>query len=235
MASPQPSDAHLRLAHSILEQLIASDFSKRQLYILLFILRLSWGCGKKYALIPKQKDFEIAGIGAGKIKPELDVLVRDKVLNIEDDKYSFNKDFDQWRISRARGYSFEDMAGLISLNIDYYQRDVLAGVPLKLENPVNLDDVDIMTTWQSVPGFKLSGEQQFQLLDKLRKDFPDLDILTEVKKWSARKMADPLKKTSKVQSQIYNWMVKAREFNGNHRKPNQVPKGHKTKGMEAIE
>lgn len=117
MANPQPTDAHLRIAHSLLEQIMVSGFSKRQLSILLFILRLSWGCGKKEANIPRQSDFEIVGVGSGHIKMDLDWLMEAKVIYRNGNFYGFIKDYDQWRVSRAKGYRQEKVTEMVRLNL----------------------------------------------------------------------------------------------------------------------
>lgn len=117
MANRQPTDAHLRVAHHINEQVMASDFTKRQRKILDLILRLSWGCGKKEAYIPRQKDFEVVGVGEGHIKAELRWLQLAKVITISDNEYSFNKDYDQWRVSRAKGYDPEKLTELVRINL----------------------------------------------------------------------------------------------------------------------
>lgn len=121
MVNPQPSDAHLRIAHSILEAILLRDFSKRQLNILLFVLRLSWGCragsSKKYAIIPRQRDFGIVGIGEGHIKSELTWLVSSKILFTDGERYWFNKNFDEWQVSRVNPYQPEELTELVSLNI----------------------------------------------------------------------------------------------------------------------
>lgn len=117
MANPQPTDAHLRIAHSITEAIMLRDFSKRQRKILDLILRLSWGCGKKYAIIPQQRTFEIVGIGESHIKVELEWLEQSQVIYQDNDRYSFNKDFDQWQVSRVCPFSPEKLTELVSLNL----------------------------------------------------------------------------------------------------------------------
>lgn len=53
MANPQPTDSHLRLAVAIQDELTIRDFTKRQYKIIILILRISWACGKKHAIIPQ--------------------------------------------------------------------------------------------------------------------------------------------------------------------------------------
>ena len=123
MANPQPADAHLRVAHSIGEQLMVSHFSEQQRRILDLILRLSWGCGKKVAFIPRQRDFEVVGVREGHIKGHLDWLVDAKVINRNESHYSFNKDFDQWRVSRSLGFSQAKLTELVRRNLNHTKEE----------------------------------------------------------------------------------------------------------------
>lgn len=117
MANPQPTDAHIRIAHTIQEQMMVSNFTEQQRRILDLILRLSWGCGKKYAVIPRQRDFQVVGVREVHIKNHIDWLINAKVIYRDNDQYSFNKDFDQWRVSRAIGYTPKKLTELVSLNL----------------------------------------------------------------------------------------------------------------------
>ena len=119
MANPQPHEAHIRIAHSISESIMMRDFSKRQRSILDLILRLSWGCSKKTAIIPKQKDFEIIGISATKIKDELQWLINANVIECckETNEYSFLKDFEKWAVSLVHGYDRKRFDELLHFNL----------------------------------------------------------------------------------------------------------------------
>lgn len=118
MVSPQPTDAHLRVAHSINEAIMLRDFSKRQRKILDLILRLSWGCGKKFAYIPEQKDFEVVGILATHVKQELYLLEESKIISRDGPYYWFNKHFDEWQISRVHTFAPAQLTDLVSLNLN---------------------------------------------------------------------------------------------------------------------
>jgi len=134
MANPQPTDAHLRIAHSINEQLMVSLFSEQQRRILDFILRLSWGCGNSVAYIPHQRDFEIVGVREGHIKAHLDWLVEAKVIIRQNCYYQFNKDFDQWRVSRATGYTKQKLTEIVSINLKYDKPKLTETVNKNLQN-----------------------------------------------------------------------------------------------------
>jgi hypothetical protein len=105
------------MAHSINEAIMQRDFSKRQRKILDLILRLSWACQKKYAVIPYQKDFEVVGVSESHIKDELAWMVTSKILFVEGDRYSFNKDFDVWEVSRVKPFRPDRLKQLIGLNL----------------------------------------------------------------------------------------------------------------------
>lgn len=130
MASPQPTDAHIRIAHSITEAIMMRDFSKRQRSILDLILRLSWGCGKKTAIIPRQKDFQVVGIAESKVRSELEWLVDAEVIEWNKDMniFSFKKDFDKWAVSLVPRYNRKRFDELLHIN-------------LTSQNVKNLDDM----------------------------------------------------------------------------------------------
>jgi len=131
MADPQPEDAHLRVAHSINEAIMLRDFSKRQRKILDLILRLSWGCGKKTAIITRQKDFAVVGVGEGHIKAEVIWLLQSKIIFIEGNEYRFNKNFDDWQISRVHPFEPEKLTEMVRLNlIKTYQNGKIIGTEL---------------------------------------------------------------------------------------------------------
>lgn len=123
MANPQPSDAHLRMAHAISEELMMRDFTKRHRSILDLILRLSWGCNKHEAVIPRLKHFEICGIPNTKIKGELEHLVNALVIfwDTNTNRFWFNKDYDQWKVSIVRGYDKKVLGVLIHINLTSHQ------------------------------------------------------------------------------------------------------------------
>lgn len=120
MANPQPENGFVKLANEIWNEIIRRDFSKRQKDIILFIWRLSYGCGKKTALVPLLKDFELCGIGYQNIRKEIDHLSNCKVVSWDKNRniFSVNKDYDQWQISPVKGWDEKKFKDLISKNLD---------------------------------------------------------------------------------------------------------------------
>ncbi len=101
MANTNTSEPYIRIAHSVQEQLMVSQFTEQQRRMLDLIYRLSVACGRNTAYIPRQKDFELVGVHEVHVKAHLAVLIRDKVIYREGCYYAFNLNFDDWR-ERAR-------------------------------------------------------------------------------------------------------------------------------------
>lgn len=225
MANPQPTDAHLRIAHSINEQLMVSHFSEQQRRILDFILRLSWGCGDNVAYIPHQRDFEIVGVREGHIKAHLDWLIEAKVIIRQDCYYRFNKDFDQWRVSRAAGYTNRKLTEYVSINLKHDKPKLTENVT---ENLRNTEDSAYGKRKLPPPKIGTPKEKLNKVLNKdtaskqnlddyilsLTERFKDIDFDNELEKfwlyWNegTRKLKNP-------KLALLNWMMRARKFKEN--------------------
>ena len=73
-------------------------------------------------------------------------------------------------------------------------------------------DEGVLAVWSGVKGFPRDSDEATRFLNKLRAEFPDVDILEESKKWAAAKLSMPLTKRSMPFKQLLAWMLKAREF-----------------------
>ncbi len=129
MANPQREEGHLRIANELWDQLMMRDFSKRQRAILDLVLRLSYGCGKKTAVIPTLNSFALAGVRPNHVRAEIEYLEKARVLvwNRETMRFAFKKDYDKWWIQPTRGYDPEKLSDLIALNVT--GRQPLRSVP----------------------------------------------------------------------------------------------------------
>lgn len=123
MASPQPENGFTRLSNELFEQIIMRPFSKRQRAILDLLIRLSYGCGRKSAYIPKLSDFIVCGIDKHHIKPELIQLEQMNVIGWNKGKQEFRvvKDYDRWAIPHPDADRLERMHSLVGLNLNGYQ------------------------------------------------------------------------------------------------------------------
>lgn len=115
MANPQP-DRFTRISNELFEAIMQTDFSKRQRSILDLIIRASYGCGKKFALL-RPSDFEVVGVYKSHIKKELDYLTRTKVIFRDGERISLNKDYDQWRVSLNKTSSQDKLSEILRKNL----------------------------------------------------------------------------------------------------------------------
>jgi hypothetical protein len=67
--------AYTKIENRILDKILTSNFTKRQLKILLFIIRFSYGLGRKPYAVLKKKDFYFAGILPYHVEDELKKLI----------------------------------------------------------------------------------------------------------------------------------------------------------------
>lgn len=89
--------AYTKIENRILEKIITSNFTKRQLKILLFIIRFSFGCNKKYAVFDK-KDFFYAGISPYCVEDQVKKLLVRGVIKWNPEKRMFwiNRNLKEW-------------------------------------------------------------------------------------------------------------------------------------------
>ncbi len=116
MANPQP-DKFTRISNELIEAIMQTDFSKRQRSIIDLIIRVSYGCGKKYALL-NPSDFEVVGVYKSHIRKELDYLERAKVIFIDGEQVCLNKDYDQWRVSLNRTCNQQKLSEILRKNLN---------------------------------------------------------------------------------------------------------------------
>jgi DnaD/phage-associated family protein len=131
VANPQPTDAHLRLSHKILKEIMRRNFTKQQRNIIDLILRLSWGCGKPSALIPKKKNFRFCGVSEKQIAAELTQLNQMRVILMNEKAgiYQIQKDYDQWIVTPVKGFDEVEFDELVSLNISTKTPDLRDKLP----------------------------------------------------------------------------------------------------------
>ncbi|KYD03471.1 hypothetical protein B4102_3389 [Heyndrickxia sporothermodurans] len=119
MADIQLENGYIRIATELMNEIIRRDFSKRQLAIIHFIIRLSYGCHQKDCVIDKFVLFEIAGVNKVDVKKELKFLKECGVINWEEKNmiFSINKDYEKWQITPSKGYDKEKLDQLIHQNL----------------------------------------------------------------------------------------------------------------------
>jgi len=91
------------IPHGFLDKLIMSNFKKRQLKILLYMARMTFGCHKR-EIISSHTEFTMCGVGNNVIKKELEILASMNVIKILDKEssvYNMNPDMLNWLVKPA--------------------------------------------------------------------------------------------------------------------------------------
>ncbi|GAB6181725.1 hypothetical protein JCM14036_30440 [Desulfotomaculum defluvii] len=125
MANPQPNE-FTRISNELYNAIMQTDFSKRQRNIIDLVIRLSYGCGKKAAIL-RPIDFELVGVYKTHVSKELDYLVQTKVLSIQGEQVALNKNYEEWRVSLVRNANQKRFKALIKRNLDSYQNSNFKG------------------------------------------------------------------------------------------------------------
>ncbi|MGP4041924.1 replication protein [Gracilibacillus sp. D59] len=120
MASPQVEKGYIRIANDLWNEILRRDFSKRQMNLILFIWRLSYGTGQKDCKVKRFNQFEIAGVYKNDIKKELKFLRECSVLEWDEDSmvFSINKDYHLWQVSPNKNWEGDKFKDLIHLNLN---------------------------------------------------------------------------------------------------------------------
>lgn len=105
IGKPEVDDGHTKIANELLDAVIGHDFSKRQLKILLFIMRKTYGWNKSEDEISRSQIMEATGLLNPHITTALQELQNANVLIISPGKHAkrfkINKYYDQWRVTKT--------------------------------------------------------------------------------------------------------------------------------------
>lgn len=125
MVSPQKQNGFVGIANEIWDQILRRGFTKRQNDILNLIIRLSYGCGRKVALIPLGKDFALCGVRENHVKDELNELIECRIIfrGTAKGEYLFNKNYSEWTVPVVTNWDDERFRKLIHLNLVEAKKD----------------------------------------------------------------------------------------------------------------
>lgn len=118
MANPQLESGYIRLANELWDAIMSRKFTGRQQKILKLILRLSYGCQHKTAIIPRLSDFACVGVRIQDARKEIAYLCQSQVITWDNKStYTLNKNHDEWRISQVADWDEEQFNCLLSQNL----------------------------------------------------------------------------------------------------------------------
>lgn len=79
--------------------------------------------------------------------------------------------------------------------------------------PISDKEKIILNTIKSVDNYPFDYEKDLDYIRELVIEYPDIDILKQLKKWKTYKIDKPLGKKSNARLQIRNWMTNASKWN----------------------
>jgi phage replication O-like protein O len=144
------SKGHTQVPHWIFHCLLLTDLSKRELKVVLLVIRLTLGCQKKWAKI-KQRDLSIIGVGETHAKEVLSTLLETKIilLNEKTQTYGLNEEFLNSQLTKS-----------VSIN----SLDRLIGKQLLKESYQNGKEELTETVSKNLPNKEVSTSQDSKLI-----------------------------------------------------------------------
>lgn len=134
---------YIKIANNLFENIFIRDFTKRELELILLIIRLSYGFNRKRAIIEPKARICLIGIQAPNIDRTLDRLLEKKViLSHGNNIYSLNKHYDQWQIRINKYFSDEKFTNLKALQ---FKKDVITEITKNDDIYYQADNGDIIT------------------------------------------------------------------------------------------
>jgi hypothetical protein len=129
-----------RIPNSILTTLITRDFSKRQMKIVLLIIRLTYGCQVPWAFYEKRY-FQVAGLHRGTIGNELIMLCGMHVLDMDEERKAVrvNPRVEGWQCSRNENIDADSVPDLMREMISKQLRNIPV---LRTLPDEKLDEID---------------------------------------------------------------------------------------------
>jgi len=102
---PELSDGYTMIANELLDAIITHEFSKRQLKVLLLIMRKTYGFNKLEDDIARSQIVAITGIKNPHITSTMQELLEKNVIIISNGNYAkryrINKYYDTWRVTKT--------------------------------------------------------------------------------------------------------------------------------------
>lgn len=136
-------NGYVKIANNLFENIFIRDFTKRELEVILLIVRLSYGFNKKYAIIDPKTYLCLVGIPRQNINRTLDSLIDKKViLSKGNNIYLINKYYDEWEVKINKYFDQDKINCLKALQ---FKNDVITTIT-EIDKKCNQDDyIEVIT------------------------------------------------------------------------------------------
>jgi hypothetical protein len=195
---------YTKFDNPVLEAVLTSGFTKRQLKILLLVIRFSAGCQKTYAVL-RRNDYAYAGISPYCITGELEKLVRLQVIRWDPgrDLVWINSRLKEWQVDRVGenpGENFRRFFKIANKNLPKWQLSVCQNSNPSIKKKENINKLKYKSFLKLLSEYflkvaPLTGEETLVLRDLADRYSPGL-------------MADALDETSRSDSRSFSHFLK---------------------------
>lgn len=105
MAEVKLKYGYTKIANKLIENLCIRDFNKRELVLIMLIMRLSYGFHKKQAYIKPKSWLSVCGFYKSDISNTLTNLINKGVIVYHGNNvYSLNKNYDEWNVNYSKNF-----------------------------------------------------------------------------------------------------------------------------------
>ncbi len=121
MASPQKENGHIQIANELYEMILRSNFTLRELKVILTVMRFTYGFNRKEWELSVRFISKATGIKYQHISSSVTSLVEKNVIVISESNthkqgriLKLNKDYETWNLNRSQsGYSSQNSDGSV--------------------------------------------------------------------------------------------------------------------------
>lgn len=182
---PEIDDGHTKIANELLDAILLHDFSKRQLKIILFIMRKTYGWNKTADDISRSQIIDATKISNPNITTTIQELLEMNVIIVSEGshakRYQINKYYDTWRVINS--------ITIIKTITKRYQNNnnsLSKQDPQKTtskDNTKDSENFDIF--WKRYPK-KVEKKKSFEKWLRIK---PDLNLIMKALEWQIPKWA----------------------------------------------
>lgn len=197
VGNPQVEDGHTKIANELLDAIIRFDFTKRELNLVLFVIRKTYGYNKKQDWIALSQFSIGTGFSKGNVSEAIKALVSKNVFLKQELKNIYviglNKNYTKWNSSQNRNKGSQIGKG--GFPKQEPQKTNIQKTIIYIHGKFEIPD-SYISTWSTA--------------------YPGVDIQTEISKAGAWCLSNPSKAPKSAYARFLNgWLSRS--------KPSQQP------------
>ena len=188
MADVQTEKGFTKIANELFDKIIQTDFNKRELKVILLIIRYTYGFSRKQAPLSVRFISQATGVPFTHITPVIKKLAANNIIKIPTD-YStgnspriiaLNKDFDLWTVKSTQngnstqigncyqnGYSKVPKTGTLKVPKTVTKKEIKENIK---KAGIQISEIVIPETLKNIPGFMETWKEWLSYRKELKKE-----------------------------------------------------------------